>query len=163
MSKKKKQVKTNALRQVERAKIDYTMHEYPWKEDHLGAVDVAETLGLDRHLIYKTIVTVGKQTGPVVAVLPGDCELDLKKLAKVSGNKKIELLPLKELESVTGYIRGGCSPVGMKKRFPTYIAKEAQDLEKVTVSAGRRGLQMELDPHELAQLVNGQFADIVFQ
>lgn len=161
MAKKKKAVKTNAIRQVERAKIAYTLQEYPWKEDHVGASDVATNLGMDRHLVYKTIVTVGKNTGPVVAVLPGDCELDLKKLAKASGNKKIELLHLKDLEETTGYIRGGCSPVGMKKLFPTIIAKDAESLDTITVSAGRRGLQMELNPQQLAQLVHAQFADII--
>lgn len=161
MSKKQSKIeKTNAIRQVERAKINYTTHHYPWKEDEIGAEHVAEALQKDPHTLYKTIVTVGKQTGPVVAVLPGDEELDLKALAKASGNKKIELLHLKDLETTTGYIRGGCSPVGMKKLFPTYIAQEAETLDEITVSAGKRGLQISLHPHDLAQLVHAKFAQI---
>lgn len=161
MAKKKKIAKTNAIREVERQKISMELREYPWSEDHLEAKHVAQALGEDLHRIYKTIVTVGKDTGPVVAVLPGDCELDLKKLAKVSHNKKVELLHLKDLEATTGYIRGGCSPVGMKKHYPTYIAKEALEGEMITISAGRRGLQMKLNPNDLANLVSAEFVDII--
>lgn len=163
MAKKKKIAKTNAIREVEKKKMTIELREYPWSEDHLEARHVAESLGEDIHRIYKTIVVKGGQTGIIVAVLPGDCELDLKKLAKVSGNKKVELLPLKELEQTTGYIRGGCSPIGMKKSFPTYIASEAVEQDDVTVSAGRRGLQMKLKVTDLQSLTQGEIVDITMK
>jgi YbaK_EbsC: ybaK/ebsC protein len=103
---------------------------------------------------------VGNVTGPLVAVIPGEAELNLKKLAKVSGNKKVEMLHLKDLEATTGYIRGGCSPIGMKKLFPTYFDQIAESYEQIIVSAGRRGLQMELAPQDICALTSGQFADI---
>lgn len=160
MSKKKK-AKTNAIRLVEQKKIPYQEHEYAWSEDHLGAEDVAVEVNKPPELIYKTLVAVGNKTGPVVAVIPGNRELDLKKIAKASGNKKVEMLHLRDLEATTGYIRGGCSPVGMKKLFPTYFDASAENLATVIVSAGKRGLQMELAPEALCQLVQGHFADIV--
>ncbi|KAF1303314.1 Cys-tRNA(Pro) deacylase [Enterococcus saccharolyticus] len=154
----KKKSKTNAIRLVEQQKIVYTEHEYEWSEDHLGADKAAKQLGTDN--IYKTLVAVGNKTGLLVAVIPANCELDLKKIAKVSGNKKVEMLHVKELEATTGYIRGGCSPIGMKKLFPTYIADAAKQLDTITISAGRRGLQMELNPDDLAKVVHGEFVDI---
>ena len=163
MAKKKKIAKTNAIREVEKQKMALELFEYPWSEDHLEARHVAESLGEDIHRIYKTIVATGAQTGPLVAVLPGDCELDLKKLAKASHNKKVELLHLKDLEKTTGYLRGGCSPIGMKKQFPTFIAIEATEGDKVTVSAGRRGLQMKLAVSDLQQLTQAQLADITMK
>lgn len=111
--------------------------------------------------IFKTLVAVGNKTGPIVAVIPGEDEVDLKKLAQVSGNKKVEMLHLKDLEETTGYIRGGCSPVGMKKLFPTYIDQQAKERAVIIVSAGRRGLQMELEAEALATVVRGKFVDIV--
>lgn len=163
MAKKKKIQKTNAMRQLDRAKIPYEIHEYAWKEDALDAEHVAEALDKDIAHVYKTIVTVGKDTGPVVAVVPGDATIDLKKLAVASHNKRVELLPLKELEGLTGYVRGGCSPLGMKKAFPTYIDEQAQSLETITVSAGRRGLQVEVDPKVFVDLVDATFAPIVME
>lgn len=160
MGKKKKIAKTNAIREVEKHKMTMELREYPWSEDHLEARHVAESLGEDVHAIFKTIVVTGNETGPVVAVLPGDEELDLKALAKVSHNKKVELLHLKDLEKTTGYIRGGCSPIGMKKHFPTYIDNEAKTFDFITVSAGRRGLQMKLSPDDIATLTKATFADI---
>lgn len=159
MAKKKK--KTNAIRLAEAAHIPYELHEYQWKEE---IEDEQERLHqIQEGHLYKTIVTITKENQPIVAVLPGDCELDLKKLAKVSHQKKIELLHLKDLEKTTGYIRGGCSPIGMKKQFPTFIATQAQSMNTITVSAGMRGLQMELRPRDLAQMVNAQFADIILE
>jgi len=111
--------------------------------------------------IFKTLVAVGNKTGPIVAVIPGDEEVDLKKLAKESGNKKVEMLHLKDLEETTGYIRGGCSPVGMKKLFPTFIDQRATELSLMIVSAGRRGLQMGLKPTDLAKAVKGKIVAIV--
>lgn len=149
------------MRQLDRAKVDYEVHEYAWKEDQLDACHVANALDKKVKDVYKTIVTVGNVTGPIVAVVPGDASIDLKKLAKVSGNKRVELLHLKELEPLTGYIRGGCSPLGMKKAFPTWIDQSACNKSSITVSAGRRGLQVELAPQILAQLCHAQFADVI--
>ncbi|EGP5185560.1 Cys-tRNA(Pro) deacylase [Enterococcus faecium] len=157
---KKKIVKTNAIRMVEQKKIPYTEHEYEWDESHLSASSVAEQIPESQSRIFKTLVAVGNVTGPLVAVIPGEAELNLKKLAKVSGNKKVEMLHLKDLEATTGYIRGGCSPIGMKKLFPTYLDQIAESYEQIIVSAGRRGLQMELAPQDICALTSGQFADI---
>ncbi|MGI8170407.1 Cys-tRNA(Pro) deacylase [Enterococcus lactis] len=157
---KKKIVKTNAIRMVEQKKIPYTEHEYEWDENHLSASSVAEQLPENQSRIFKTLVAVGNVTGPLVAVIPGEAELNLKKLAKVSGNKKVEMLHLKDLEATTGYIRGGCSPIGMKKLFPTYLDQIAENYDQIIVSAGRRGLQMELAPQDICALTSGQFADI---
>ncbi|OTN94590.1 Cys-tRNA(Pro) deacylase [Enterococcus faecium] len=157
---KKKIVKTNAIRMVEQKKIPYIEHEYEWDENHLSASSVAEQLPESQSRIFKTLVAVGNVTGPLVAVIPGEAELNLKKLAKVSGNKKVEMLHLKDLEATTGYIRGGCSPIGMKKLFPTYLDQIAENYDQIIVSAGRRGLQMELAPQDICALTSGQFADI---
>lgn len=130
---KKKIVKTNAIRMVEQKKIPYTEHEYEWDENHLSASSVAEQLPESQSRIFKTLVAVGNVTGPLVAVIPGEAELNLKKLAKVSGNKKVEMLHLKDLEATTGYIRGGCSPIGMKKLFPTYLDQIAENYDQIIV------------------------------
>ncbi|HPJ00132.1 MAG TPA: Cys-tRNA(Pro) deacylase [Enterococcus sp.] len=156
---KKKSVKTNAIRLIEQKKIPYVEHQYEWSEDHLSATDVSEQLGVQEN-IYKTLVAVGNKTGPLVAVIPSNRELDLKKIAKASNNKKVEMLHLRDLETTTGYIRGGCSPVGMKKLFPTYIDQSATSLATMIVSAGRRGLQMELAPQDLVKITRGQLVDI---
>ncbi|WP_086348068.1 Cys-tRNA(Pro) deacylase [Candidatus Enterococcus clewellii] len=157
---KKKKHKTNAMRIVEQRKVTYQEYEFPWTEEHLGTDSVSQLLGVDENKIFKTLVAVGNKTGPIVAVIPGTKELDLKKLAKASGNKKVEMLHLRELEATTGYIRGGCSPIGMKKLFPTYLASESDNYEKIIVSAGQRGLQMELEPLAIVQLTKGTVADI---
>ena len=159
MSKKKKE-KTNAVRLVEQHDISYKEYEYSWGEDQLSAEHVANELNQNIAQIFKTLVAVGNKTGALVAVVPGNQELDLKKIAKISQNKKVEMLHLKDLEKTTGYIRGGCSPIGMKKQFPTYIDTSAQDFSSILVSAGKRGLQIELDPEDLANLVDGTFANI---
>ena len=160
---KKKQVKTNAIRIVEQKKIPYQEHTYTFSEDDLGAKHVAEELNQNEAQIFKTLVAVGNKTGPVVAVIPSNQELDLKKIAKESGNKKVEMLHLKDLENLTGYIRGGCSPVGMKKLFPTYFDQSALNFATIMVSAGKRGVQMELAPNDLAGLVRGQFVDLTLE
>ncbi|CAI3271822.1 Cys-tRNA(Pro) deacylase [Enterococcus cecorum] len=160
---KKKQVKTNAIRIVEQKKIPYQEHTYTFSEDDLGAKHVAEELNQNEAQIFKTLVAVGNKTGPVVAVIPSNQELDLKKIAKESGNKKVEMLHLKDLENLTGYIRGGCSPVGMKKPFPTYFDQSALNFATIMVSAGKRGVQMELAPNDLAGLVRGKFVDLTLE
>ena len=160
---KKKQVKTNAIRIVEQKKIPYQEHTYTFSEIDLGAKHVAEELNQNEAQIFKTLVAVGNKTGPVVAVIPSNQELDLKKIAKESGNKKVEMLHLKDLENLTGYIRGGCSPVGMKKLFPTYFDQSALNFATIMVSAGKRGVQMELAPNDLAGLVRGKFVDLTLE
>ena len=158
--KKKKIQKTNAMRTLENHKIHYDVHEYAWNEEHTDAKTAAEKVDMPFEKIYKTLVAVGNNTGVIVACIPASTELDLKKFAKASGNKKVDMLHMKELEKTTGYIRGGCSPVGMRKLFPTYIAAEAETMETIVVSAGRRGMQMELAPEELVEVTEGEFADI---
>ncbi|WP_171378888.1 Cys-tRNA(Pro) deacylase [Enterococcus cecorum] len=160
---KKKQVKTNAIRIVEQKKIPYQEHTYTYSENDFGAKHVAEELNQNEAQIFKTLVAVGNKTGPVVAVIPSNQELDLKKIAKESGNKKVEMLHLKDLENLTGYIRGGCSPVGMKKLFPTYFDQSALNFATIMVSAGKRGVQMELAPNDLAGLVRGKFVDLTLE
>lgn len=159
--KKQKVHKTNAVRLLERKKITYELSEFPIGEEHVDAVEVAHLLGVSPSLIYKTLVTIGKNTGPVVAVIPAEAELDLKKLAKVSGNKKIDMLPMKELETTTGYIRGGCSPIGMKKQYPTFVSDTAKNGSEIYVSAGKRGVQIKIHPADLLHATNGAFADII--
>lgn len=160
MAKKKRVQKTNAIRIVEQQNIPYKEYEFEWSEDHLSANSVAEKIGIEDGKIFKTLVTVGNKTGPVVAVIPGNKELNLKKLASVSGNKKVEMLHLKDLEETTGYIRGGCSPIGMKKLFPTFIAEEANQFETIIVSAGKRGMQIELAPSAIVHVTNGSIAEL---
>lgn len=157
---KKKIQKTNAIRFLEQKKIPFEISEYEWDDQHMSAKHTASELGIDEVKIFKTLVTVGNQTGPIVAIVPGNRELDLKKIAKASGNKKVEMLPSKELEPLTGYIHGGCSPVGMKKKFPTFIAKEALDLDTIHVSGGKRGLQLRIDPKVLIDVVGIEVVDL---
>lgn len=157
---KKKIQKTNAIRLVEQKKVDYIEHEYAWSEDNLGAGHVSEQVNIEPARIFKTLVAIGNKTGPVVAVVPSDHELDLKKIAKASGNKKVEMLHLRDLEATTGYIRGGCSPIGMKKLFPTFVDTSAQSFEKIAISAGKRGLQMEIASNAIVELTRGQFVEL---
>lgn len=158
--KKKKVQKTNAMRSLENNKIDYQIHEYPWSGEHLDAKSAAEKVQIPLEKIYKTLVATGNKTGEIVACIPGSSELDLKNLAKVSGNKKVDMLHMKDLEKTTGYIRGGCSPIGMKKEFPTYISADAASMDSIVVSAGKKGMQMEVDPDNLLEFAGGEYADI---
>lgn len=152
--------KTNAARLLDRAKIAYELIPYLVEEEHLAATHVAEQLGEDIACVFKTLVLKGDRTGYFVCVVPGDHEVDLKAAAKVSGNKKVDLIPMKELLPVTGYIRGGCSPIGMKKAFPTYIHASASEHPFIYISAGVRGLQLKLAPADLAAYVRAAFAEI---
>ena len=152
--------KTNAARLLDRAKIAYELIPYRVDEEHLAATHVAEQLGEDIACVFKTLVLKGDRTGYFVCVVPGDHEVDLKAAAKVSGNKKVDLIPIKELLPVTGYIRGGCSPIGMKKAFPTYIHASASEHPFIYISAGVRGLQLKLAPADLAAYVRAAFAEI---
>ena len=156
----KKIEKTNAARLLDKAKIEYELIPYEFDENDLAAQHVAESLGQDIARVFKTLVLHGDRSGYIVCVVPGDLEVDLKALAKVSGNKKVEMIAMKDLLSVTGYIRGGCSPVGMKKRFPTYFHKTATTHPTIYVSAGVRGLQIEIAPKDLISFVDGVVAEV---
>lgn len=156
----KKIEKTNAARLLDRAKISYQLIPYEFDENDLAAQHVADSLGQDIAMVFKTLVLHGDKTGHIVCVVPGDMEVDLKALAKVSGNKKVEMIAMKDLLAVTGYIRGGCSPVGMKKRFPTYFHSTAVDFEHIYVSAGVRGLQIQINPADLISFVGATVADV---
>lgn len=156
----KKTEKTNAARLLDKAKIAYGLIPYEFDENDLAARHVADSLGQDIARVFKTLVLHGDRTGHIVCVIPGNGEVDLKALAKVSGNKKVEMIAMKDLLGVTGYIRGGCSPVGMKKRFPTYFHSTATDFETIFVSAGIRGLQLEIAPSDLIGFTGGTVADV---
>lgn len=156
----KKIEKTNAARLLDRAKIKYNLIPYEFDENDLAAQHVADSLGQDIAKVFKTLVLHGDKTGYVVCVIPGDKEVDLKALAKVSGNKKVEMIPMKDLLQVTGYIRGGCSPIGMKKRFPTYFHTTAMQQDLIYVSAGVRGLQIEIAPQDLIDFVQAAVAEV---
>ena len=153
--------KTNAARLLDRAKISYNLVPYTVDEDNLAATHVAEELGEDIATVFKTLVLRGDRTGLFVCVIPGDKEVDLKAAAKVSGNKKCEMIPMKELLPSTGYIRGGCSPIGMKKPLPTYFHSTATEHEHIYISAGVRGLQIEIAPADLIAYVGATVADII--
>lgn len=156
----KKTEKTNAARLLDRAGISYGLIPYEFDENDLAAQHVADSLGQPIERVFKTLVLHGDKSGHIVCVIPGNGEVDLKALAKVSGNKKVEMIVMKDLLNVTGYIRGGCSPVGMKKRFPTYFHSTAVDFETIYVSAGVRGLQLEIAPSDLIGFVGGVIADV---
>ena len=156
----KKIEKTNAARLLDKAKIAYNLIPYEFDENDLAAQHVADSLGQDIAKVFKTLVLHGDKTGYVVCVIPGDKEVDLKALAKVSGNKKVEMIPMKDLLSVTGYIRGGCSPIGMRKRFPTFFHSTATEHKVIYVSAGVRGLQVEIAPQDLITFVQAAVVDV---
>lgn len=152
--------KTNAARLLDRAKINYRLVPYEVDPDNLAADHVAKELGEDINRVFKTLVLEGDRNGHFVCVIPGNAEVDLKKAAKVSGNKKADLIPMKELLPLTGYIRGGCTSIGMKKHFPTFFHFSATKFPTIYVSAGVRGLQLEIDPADLIGFVDGQVVDI---
>lgn len=153
-------VKTNAMRILDSAGIHYEAMEYEYDENDLAGVHIAENLGLDTDIVFKTLVARGDKTPYAVFCIPCAYELDLKKCARVSGNKRVELIAVKELLPLTGYIRGGCSPIGMKKQFPTFIDETALLFDKITVSAGVRGCQLYLNPNELIEFINASPCDI---
>lgn len=155
-----KEKKTNAARILDSSGIKYELHTYEVDPDNLAAEHVAAQLGQDINRVYKTIVLRGNKTGPIVCVVAGNREVDLKKAAKVSGNKSVEPLPLKELLPTTGYIRGGCTALGMKKKFPTYVSEEITYFNTIYVSAGVRGMQIELTPADYLNATEGIPADI---
>ena len=156
-----KNIKTNVARLLDKAGIGYTLIPYEVDESDLSAGHVAEALGKDVSRVFKTIVLRGDRTGHFVCVVPGNTEINLKKAAKTSGNKKCEPIPLKELLPTTGYIRGGCSPIGMKKHFPTYVHRSATMFDHIYVSAGVRGVQLKISPADLLRAAAATTADLV--
>lgn len=146
---KQKIEKTNAARLLDKAGIPYELVPYTVDEENLAATHVAEELGEDIATVFKTLVLTGDRTGHIVCVVPGDHEVDLKAAAKASGNKRVEMLHMKELLPTTGYIRGGCSPIGMKKKYPTYVDETCILFDEIAVSAGMRGEQIILSPQDL--------------
>lgn len=152
--------KTNAMRMLDKLKIPYTYKAYEVDENDLSGEHIARQLQMDPAMLFKTLVAKGDRTGYVVACIPVAATLDLKALARVSGNKSVEMLHVKDLLGVTGYIRGGCSPVGMKKHFPTYADEAILSLETVSVSAGQRGLQMLLKPADLLKAADARTAPL---
>ena len=153
--------KTNAARLLDSQKIPYELIPYEVDETDLGAQHIADQLGENIEQVFKTLILQGDKTGHLVCVIPGAEEVDLKKAAKVSGNKKVDLIPMKELLPTTGYIRGGCSPVGMKKPFPTFIDETCILYDYIYVSAGVRGLQFKIDPQALVGFVGAEIVDLI--
>lgn len=153
--------KTNAARYLDTMKIKYELVSYEVDEDDLSAVHVADTIGADPAEIFKTLVVTDERGTPMVACIPAGAELDLKALAVAARRKRCDMLPVKELLATTGYIRGGCSPLGMKKRFATFIDESIQNVQKVYVSAGQRGLQLLLSPQDLIKAADAKTAKII--
>ena len=156
----KKEVKTNAMRILDRLKISYEFTTYECDEFTDG-VQVADKLGYPHELVYKTLVTIGKSGGYYVFVIPIEAEIDFKKAARTVKEKSLEMLHLKDLTKVTGYIRGGCTAIGMKKQFPTVIQESAKELEQIHISGGRLGMQLKLSPFDLQKAANAEFADVI--
>ena len=161
ISKQKGIAKTNVARILDSKHIKYELISYVVDENCLAATRIAEQLDENIAQVFKTLVLRGDKIGLLVCVIPGDKELDLKKAAKISGNKKVEMVHMKELLPLTGYIRGGCSPVGMKKQFPCYFHHTCMDFSYIYVSAGVRGTQIKINPNDLVLLINANVGDIV--
>jgi Cys-tRNA(Pro)/Cys-tRNA(Cys) deacylase len=153
--------KTNAVRILDSHNIHYQLFEYEFNEDEIDAVSVANKVNAPHEQVFKTLVATGDKTGTVVFVIPGNEELNLKKAATASGNKKIEMIKVKDLLALTGYIRGGCSPVGMTKKYPTFIEETSVLFEKIYVSSGIRGMQMLVSPADLANITESVFSDLI--
>lgn len=157
---KSKEIKTNAMRILDKLKIPYTHHTYECDE-FISGIQIADKLSLPHELVYKTLVTVGNSRNYYVFVIPIEKEIDLKKAARVVGEKALAMLPVKEINAVTGYIRGGCTAIGMKKQYTVRIQQEAEGLPKIIVSGGRIGSQLELSPEDLRRAAGAEFADVV--
>ena len=154
------EAKTNAMRMLDRGKVPYTVHTYDHSDGRIDGVSVAAKVGIDPERVYKTLVTRGSSGGYFVFVIPVALELDLKKAARAVGEKSVAMIRVEEINKGTGYIRGGCSPVGMKKRYPTVFDSRAAGLETIVVSGGRIGTQVELDPGALMAAVGAKTADL---
>ncbi len=154
--------KTNAARKLDELKIEYKIVEYPVDEEHLDAIHVAQEVGMPPAQVFKTLCVRGDKNGVMFAVIPGDGELDLKALAKVSGNKRAELVALKEVLPLTGYIRGGCSPLGAKKNYPVYMDASSNNWPEIAISAGQRGMQLVVAPADLQRATNATVVPLIF-
>lgn len=154
-------IKTNVMRLLDAAGIAYETGTYEVDENDLSGSHAADRMGVDHDRMYKTLVLKGEKNGYMVCCIPVDEELDLKKAAKAAGEKKVELIHVRDMLGITGYIRGGCSPVGMKKHFPTYIEEIAQIYDTIMVSAGQRGVQVTMNPEDLKDYVKGTFVSLV--
>lgn len=152
--------KTNAMRQLDKANINYETIEYEVDENDLSGIHIAETTGMNPDIMFKTLVAKGEKSGPLVFCIPVNLELDLKKCAAAVKDKRVELIPVKELLGLTGYIRGGCSPIGMKKKFPTFFDESALLYDKITVSAGVRGCQLLIDREKLISYINAELFNL---
>lgn len=159
---KTKEAKTNAMRMLDTKRIPYKTHTYECDE-FIDAIQIADMLGLPYEKVYKTLVTQGNSKNYYVFVIPIAEELDMKKAARAVGEKSVSMLHVKDINAVTGYIRGGCTAIGMKKQYVTRIEQSAEKLEKIIVSGGKLGMQLELTPQDLAAASGAEFADIIFQ
>lgn len=160
MAKKEKEVKTNAMRILDKNKVPYEVVSYECDE-FIDGVHIADKLNQPYEISFKTLVTVGKTGNYYVFVLPVDKEVDFKKAAKYAGEKSVEMIHVKDINAVTGYIRGGCTPIGMKKLYKTFVHESAKGFEKIIISGGQLGLQIHLNPEDLIRVVNGSYADIL--
>ena len=154
-------VKTNALRRLDQQRISYELLQYNPEDGKIDGVSVAEKIGESPRYVFKTLVTISPSKNLYIFIIPVAAELDLKRAARVAGEKKVELLPVADLQKYTGYIRGGCSPVGMKKQYRTFIDKQAEELNVIIVSAGKIGLQMKMRAEDLLNVTNGQMATLI--
>lgn len=154
------QQKTNAMRILDKHKISYKVYSYENKDGKIDGISVAEKIGQDVKMVYKTLVTQGVSKSLYVFVIPVSEELDLKKCAKITGEKKIEMIAVKDIQKYTGYIRGGCSPIGMKKHYPTYIHESAKELKRMIVSGGKVGTQIELSIQDLIDVTDAKLVEV---
>ncbi len=159
----KKTVKTNAMRILDLEKINHKELSYPVGKNHVDGVTAAKGLGKDPATVYKTLVIIGNSKQYYVFVIPVAENLDMKKAARACGEKSIEMINVKDINKVTGYIRGGCSPIGMKKSYPTYIDESAKYIDTITVSAGKIGFQVELEPSDLLRVTGSEYADLLMK
>lgn len=153
--------KTNAMRILDRKNVHYELLTYDKKDDRIDGISVSEKIGKDERTVFKTLVVQGTSGQLYVFIIPVAEELDLKKAAKVAGEKKVDMIPVKDLVKWTGYVRGGCSPIGMKKLYPTFIDQSASSLQSIVVSGGKIGMQIELSPDDLRETIKGEFAPLV--
>jgi len=154
-------IKTNAMRILDKINAEYNVITYDVKDNKIDGISVSKKIGRDEEYVYKTLVTQGISNNLYIIVIPVRQEIDFKKVAKVTNEKRIELLDLRELQKYTGYIRGGCSPIGMKKQYKTFIHESALEIDRIIVSAGKIGFQIEINPNLLRDIVEGSFHDLI--
>lgn len=153
-------MKTNAMRILDKSNIPYSFREYPVDENDLSGVHVAKVLGMDDRMLFKTLLLKGEKRGYLVYCIPVAEELDMKKAAKAADDKSVTMLPLKDLTAVSGYLRGGCSPIGMKRQYPTFIDRTATAYDSIAISGGKRGVQIIIAPYSLSEFIGAEFCDL---